>query len=126
MGRLLERLLEMAGAAPKAGSDGDHQGVFPITRDPYSERWREAWDNVRQHQHCLSGTISWLQTAHPGLYRELSEVLPRELDRLANEQAPLPIFDRILEAWVAAHVHAFALYRAAGGDAGDATQTGYP
>jgi hypothetical protein len=57
------------------------------------------------------GMIPWLESAEPGLYRDITSRLPDLIHDLWTSHAPLPDFERVTAEWLAAHRRACALFR---------------
>jgi hypothetical protein len=60
-----------------------------------------------------AGMLLWLDTAHPGLYTELTSSLPDEIQRLWCEHLPLEQFETALARLISLHRHCCDIYRAA-------------
>jgi hypothetical protein len=80
--------------------------------DPYAERMAAAIQQINQPDYP-GGMISWLDSAHPKLYQELTSLIPDQVDRLWNEGVALGEFEATLDRLVAVHREACRLFREA-------------
>lgn len=78
-------------------------------RDVYAERVQAVLRQIALPTY-REGMIPWLETAHPGLYEELTSWIPDEISRLWSDHAPLDQFDAALDRLLAAHREGCRLY----------------
>jgi hypothetical protein len=78
--------------------------------DPYAERMRDAWRQVCRSDYP-AGMIPWLGEAHPGLYAELTERLPDQIQHLWEARAPFRDFEAACQELVECHRSAVQLFR---------------
>jgi len=78
--------------------------------DLYAARMRRALTEINSPDYP-AGMILWLDKAHPQLYTELTSRIPREIDGLWNESAPVGEFQAVLDRLVDVHRECCRLYR---------------
>jgi hypothetical protein len=77
--------------------------------DAYAKRLRALMQPIRSPDYP-GGMIPWLDDACPILYTELTERLPKEMQRLWEARAPLDEFERVVDLWMEALQTACKMY----------------